>query len=70
MFRRLIVAGLLTFLVSAPALAVTKEEKTATCTFGADNQKLAGAARKTFMTRCLADEDATARRAPKAKPKT
>jgi hypothetical protein len=69
MFRPLIVAGLLTVMVSAPALAVTKEEKTETCTFGADNPKLAGAARKTFMKRCLADEDTAARTAPKAKPK-
>jgi hypothetical protein len=68
MLPRLFIAGLLTVLVGAPAFALTQEEKTETCTFGADNQKLTGAARKTFMTRCLANEDSP-RTAPKAKTK-
>ena len=45
-----------TVLLSTPLFAVTAQEKMATCKFGADDQKLTGAARKTFMTRCMADE--------------
>jgi len=44
-------------LMNAPAHAVTKQQKLETCTFGADAQKLAGAARQSFMTRCMANED-------------
>jgi hypothetical protein len=50
-------------LVNMPALALTKQQKLETCTFGADDQKLTGQARKTFMTKCMADEDRPAARA-------
>jgi len=55
-------------LASAPAFAVTKQQKLETCTFGADDQKLTGPARKTFMTRCMADEDRRAAPAAPAAP--
>jgi psiF repeat len=39
-----------------PALALTAKQKMETCKFGADDQKLAGAARKAFMTKCMGKE--------------
>jgi hypothetical protein len=36
-----------------------------TCKFGADNQKLTGKARTTFLSRCMANSDAPARAQPK-----
>ena len=47
----------------------TRQQKMETCEFGAKDQKLTGAARKTFMAKCLASDDASARK-PSAKPKT
>jgi hypothetical protein len=62
-------AGLLVaILPGAPALAVTAKEKMETCKFGADDQKLEGTARKSFMTKCMAKADAPERKAA-AKPK-
>lgn len=55
-------AGLL---LSTPGHAITAKEKMVTCKFGADDQKLSGKARSTFMTRCMAKADAPA---PRAKP--
>jgi hypothetical protein len=48
---------------SAPSLAVTAKEKMATCAFGADDQKLEGAARKAFMAKCMSN-----RNDPRGKP--
>jgi hypothetical protein len=57
MLRSMSVAGVLAALVLAsPAHAVTAKQKTETCTFGANDQKLAGAARKSFMSKCMANE--------------
>jgi hypothetical protein len=36
---------------------VTAKEKAATCKFGADDQKLAGAARAKFMKNCMANKN-------------
>ena len=47
--------------VGTPASAVTPEEKMETCKFGADADKLAGAKRKRFITKCMADTDAPAK---------
>lgn len=59
-------AGLL---LATPAHAITAKEKMVTCKFGADDQKLAGKARTTFMSRCMAKSDAPAARAkPQPKP--
>ena len=50
-----------------PALALTTKEKMETCKFGADDQKLAGAARKGFMSKCMANSDAPVKPAKTAK---
>jgi hypothetical protein len=64
MMQRFIALSLGALLVSlAPAFAVSPQEKMQTCNFGADYQKLAGAARKKFMSRCMANADAPRRRA-------
>jgi psiF repeat len=61
MVRNLAAVGLFAILVLAtPAFAVTAQQKMATCKFGADNQKLVGQPRKTFISRCMANEDAPA----------
>jgi len=58
MLKSMALAGLLpALLLSSPALALTKEEKTATCTFGANDQKLTGDKRKAFMTKCMSNRD-------------
>jgi psiF repeat-containing protein len=44
-------------LMVTPASALTKEQKMETCKFGADDQKLEGAKRKTFMANCMANRD-------------
>jgi hypothetical protein len=64
---RVLIILLATLLLAGPALAVTAKEKKATCEFGADDQKLEGAARKSFMTKCMANEGRPAK--PAAKPK-
>lgn len=45
---------------------VTAKEKKGTCEFGADDQKLQGAERKAFITKCMANDGPV----KKAKPKT
>jgi hypothetical protein len=49
---------------AAPASAATNEQKTETCTFGADDAKLEGAKRKAYMTKCMsnANYEAAARK--------
>ena len=51
------------FLCGPVALAATQQEKMETCKFGADDQKLTGAARKAFMSKCMSNADA-----PRGKP--
>lgn len=76
MIVRLIAAtGLAAFAIAGtPALAITAKEKMETCKFGADDQKLAGAARKSFLAKCMANSDAPAKQAKpkpvKPKPQT
>ena len=48
---------LLAMLPGVPAFAVTAKEKMATCKFGADDQKLAGAARNAFMKKCMSNQN-------------
>ena len=48
---------LIVALPSAPSFAVTAKEKMATCKFGADDQKMAGAARAKFMKNCMANKN-------------
>jgi psiF repeat len=52
-----IAALLIAMLPSAPSFAVSPKDKMATCKFGADDQKLAGAARTAFMKKCMSDKD-------------
>ena len=58
MLRPIFIAAiLLAMLPSVPSFAVTAKEKAATCKFGADDQKLAGAARAKFMKNCMANKN-------------
>jgi hypothetical protein len=58
MLRYVAIAAMLTVLLpTAPSFAVTAKEKMATCKFGADDQKLQGAARKSFMAKCMSNKD-------------
>ena len=62
--RLIVAAGLAaSFLFGPSVFAATSKEKMETCTFGADDQKLTGAARKTFMSKCMANRDS-----PRGKP--
>ena len=63
-------AVLLLALAGSPASAITAKEKMDICNFGADDQKLSGAARKSFITKCMAKGDEPgAKPKPKPKPK-
>jgi hypothetical protein len=62
--RLMAAAGLAaSFLLSPSAFAATSKQKTETCTFGADDQKLTGAKRKAFLTKCMSNADS-----PRGKP--
>ena len=39
-----------------PAFALDAKQKRETCEFGAEDQKLAGAERKKFISKCMANE--------------
>jgi hypothetical protein len=57
---------------ATPTFALTSKQKMETCKFGADNQKLTGAARKSFMAKCMSNEDSprgqpTGQSAPKSR---
>jgi hypothetical protein len=68
MFRYAFAAALLTALLpTTSSFAVTAKQKAATCKFGADDQKLTGAARSKFMKNCMANKD-DPRGAPVAPP--
>ncbi len=75
MQRYFIVAILTVVLPSIPAHAVSAKDKMATCKFGADDQKLQGTARNTFMKNCMANRNdprgpaGAAAGAPAPKPK-
>jgi hypothetical protein len=53
----MLLTTLLLALPSAPCFAATAQQKMATCKFGADDQKLQGNARKTFMAKCMANKN-------------
>jgi hypothetical protein len=44
-------------LCAAPASAATQEQKMETCKFGADDAKLEGTKRKTFMAKCMSNRN-------------
>ncbi|MGE0064084.1 MAG: PsiF family protein [Xanthobacteraceae bacterium] len=52
-FAGLVVASF----AAMPASAATSKQKQDTCKFGADHQKLTGAKRKAFMTKCLSSKN-------------
>jgi hypothetical protein len=69
MYRYALTAAvLIAMLPSAPSFAVSSKEKMATCKFGADDQKLLGAARSTFLKKCMANRDDPRGPAPGAAP--
>ena len=75
MLQRIIIAAILATLAgSAPVLALTAKQKMETCKFGADDQKLKGKARKSFISKCMANERPAgkkpAAKKPAAQPKT
>jgi hypothetical protein len=58
MHRYVFIAAMLSaVLPSGPSFAVTAKEKMATCKFGADDQKLEGKARGSFMKKCMSNRD-------------
>ena len=58
MVRLIVAAGLAaSFLLSPSAFAATSKQKMETCTFGADDQKLTGAKRKAFLSKCVSNAD-------------
>jgi hypothetical protein len=61
-------AGLVALAPSVKTYAQDKQTKKSTCEFGANDQKLTGAERKKFMSRCMARDDAPKKKA-KPKPK-
>lgn len=58
MIRRLFLAGfVIAMLPHVPCLALTAKQKMTTCQFGANDQKLQGAARKSFIAKCMSDQN-------------
>ena len=60
MLRYVVAGAMLAVLLpvtATPSFAVTAKEKMATCKFGADDQKLTGAARSKFMKKCMLNKD-------------
>jgi hypothetical protein len=68
MIRLAIAAGLLTVILGSSSFAATAQQKMATCKFGADNQKLAGAQRAKFIKDCMANRDDPRGSAPATAP--
>jgi len=67
MLRTLSIVALLPLLLLAtPAAAITKAQKMETCKFGADDQKLEGAKRNTFIAKCMSPKND--KRGPAMKP--
>ena len=67
MGRLVATIGLAAFVAcSSPVLALTAKQKMETCRFGADDQKLKAAARRTFLSKCMANTDTPAKRAKPA----
>jgi hypothetical protein len=56
-------AAILLLDAPTPVSALTAKQKMETCKFGADDQKLTGAARKKFLSNCMANRDS-----PRGKP--
>jgi hypothetical protein len=52
-----LVAAVIAMVPSGPSFAVSEKDKMETCKFGADDQKLEGAARTAFMKKCMANRN-------------
>ncbi|MFY9836281.1 MAG: PsiF family protein [Xanthobacteraceae bacterium] len=50
-------AAVMAMVPSGPSFAVSEKDKMETCKFGADDQKLEGAARTAFMKKCMANRN-------------
>jgi hypothetical protein len=58
--RFVFAAGFATALLFVvPAQGATPAQKKETCEFGANDQKLTGAKRKTFMAKCMSNKDSS-----------
>jgi hypothetical protein len=57
MYRCALVVALLATVPGGAALGVSAKDKMATCKFGANDQKLQGAAREAFMKKCMANQN-------------
>jgi len=55
--RMVLISAIPVLLLGSPASALTKAQKMATCKFGADDQKLVGAKRNAFISRCMSNKD-------------
>ena len=53
----LLAAALIVLVPAGPCFAVDTKQKMATCKFGADDQRLQGAARDTFLKKCMANRN-------------
>jgi hypothetical protein len=53
----LLAAALIVLMPARPCSAVDVKQKMATCKFGADDQRLQGAARNAFLKKCMANRD-------------
>ena len=53
----LLAAALIVLASAGPSFAVDAKQKMATCKFGADDQRLQGAARNAFLKKCMANRD-------------
>ncbi|HEX3505418.1 MAG TPA: PsiF family protein [Xanthobacteraceae bacterium] len=53
----ILIATPVAMLPSAPSFALSAKDKMATCKFGADDQKLDGAARDAFMKKCMSSHN-------------
>jgi len=53
----LLAAALIVLIPARPCFAVDAKQKMATCKFGADDQRLQGAARNAFLKKCMANRD-------------
>ena len=73
MLRYVVIAVMLAVtLPSGPSFALTAQEKMATCSFGADEQKLEGTKRDAFLKKCMANKNdprGPAGAKPKGQPK-
>jgi hypothetical protein len=53
----LLAAALMMVMPAGPTFAVDAKQKMATCKFGADDQRLQGAARNAFLKKCMANRN-------------